>query len=387
MAENTNTAGRQPKKDNSLKWLVIVFLFGIGAWPIALFLLLGWDWLADKSRQRTSAAKARQAQARMDAAISTAAAEQKAEAKGEKAEKPSVFQRLKGALRNGLLLRVVGVLLLLMGLPGAVEEIGWALNGYGVIWDYFLPAVIQTVGGGALFWLGQRQAWMNRRAEKYRRAMGKAEAIPLEELAKRMNVSREKLERELERLIDKEYLTDLYMDREAEYFLYYGARIPKPQKKQEEQAAASPEAARYQEILRKIRGANDRIAGEELSAKIDQLEQITAKILKEITAHPEKGEKLHTFFDYYLPTTLKLLDAYAEFEAAGVEGENLRNAKSRIEATMDGIVEGFAHQLDELYRLDAMDVASDIQVMESMLQRDTASAEKDFDYQKYQQPQ
>ena len=70
-----------------------------------------------------------------------------------------------------------------------------------------------------------------------------------------------------------------------------------------------------------------------------------------------------------------------------MEGENLHSAKSRIEATMDGIVEGFAHQLDELYRLDAMDVASDIQVMESMLQRDTASAEKDFDYQKYRQPQ
>ena len=68
----TTSSGRQPKKDNSLKWLVIVFLFGIGAWPIALFLLLGWDWLAGKSRKRTSAAKARQAQERMDAAISQA---------------------------------------------------------------------------------------------------------------------------------------------------------------------------------------------------------------------------------------------------------------------------------------------------------------------------
>ena len=382
----TTSSGRQPKKDNSLKWLVIVFLFGIGAWPIALFLLLGWDWLAGKSRKRTSAAKARQAQERMDAAISQA--EQQAEAKEEKPEKPTLLQRLQGALRSGTLLRVVGVILLLMGLPSTIEELSWALSGYGVIWDFLLPAAIQTVGGGLLFWLGQRQSWMNRRAEKYRRAMGKADAIPLDELAKRMGLSREKMVDELDRLIDKEYLKDLYIDHDLEYFLYYGAKV-RPQKKKKEEPAPPkrPEEERYQEILRKIRGANDRIAGEELSAKIDQLEQITAKILKEITDHPEKGEKLHTFFDYYLPTTLKLLDAYADFEAAGVEGENLHSAKSRIEATMDGIVEGFAHQLDELYRLDAMDVASDIQVMESMLQRDTASAEKDFDYQKYRQPQ
>ena len=61
-----------------------------------------------------------------------------------------------------------------------------------------------------------------------------------------------------------------------------------------------------------------------------------------------------------------------------MEGENLRQAKSRIEATMDAIVRGFEHQLDELYKADAMDVDSDIRVMETMLRRDTASGEEDF---------
>ena len=61
-----------------------------------------------------------------------------------------------------------------------------------------------------------------------------------------------------------------------------------------------------------------------------------------------------------------------------MEGENLRQAKSRIESTMDAIVKGFEHQLDELYKTDAMDVDSDIRVMETMLNRDTASVERDF---------
>lgn len=77
--------------------------------------------------------------------------------------------------------------------------------------------------------------------------------------------------------------------------------------------------------------------------------------------------------NYYLPTTQKLLDSYAEFEAAGVEGENLRQAKGRIEAAMDSIVRGFTHQLDELYQADAMDVDSDLRVMKNMLRRDTAT--------------
>ena len=77
-------------------------------------------------------------------------------------------------------------------------------------------------------------------------------------------------------------------------------------------------------------------------------------------------------------TTQKLLDSYAEFEAAGVEGENLRQAKSRIASTMDSIVAGFEHQLDELYKADALDVDSDIRVMETILKRDTASAARDF---------
>ena len=72
------------------------------------------------------------------------------------------------------------------------------------------------------------------------------------------------------------------------------------------------------------------------------------------------------------------MDSYAEFEAAGVEGENLRQAKARIESTMDLIIKGFEHQLDKLYKADAMDVDSDIRVMETMLERDTASVEKDF---------
>ena len=81
---------------------------------------------------------------------------------------------------------------------------------------------------------------------------------------------------------------------------------------------------------------------------------------------------------YYMPTTQKLLDSYAEFEEADIQGANVDAAKAKIEKTMDDIVRGFERQLDELYRSDAMDIDSDIRVMETMLRRDHGTVADDF---------
>ena len=111
---------------------------------------------------------------------------------------------------------------------------------------------------------------------------------------------------------------------------------------------------------------------------MDRMEQVAGRIFRLIEEDENKRTAAGTFLSYYLPTTLKLLENYAAFEEVGVSGENLSQAKAKIEKTMDSIVAGFEHQLDELYRTDAMDIDSDIRVMETMLRRDTASVADDF---------
>ena len=111
---------------------------------------------------------------------------------------------------------------------------------------------------------------------------------------------------------------------------------------------------------------------------MDRLEEIAGKILKLVEEDPAKKNQAATFLNYYLPTTEKLLDSYADFEEAGVSGENLTQAKEKIRRTMDSIMAGFERQLDALYHADAMDVDSDIRVMETMLRRDGGSVEEDF---------
>lgn len=57
-------------------------------------------------------------------------------------------------------------------------------------------------------------------------------------------------------------------------------------------------------------------------------------------------------------------------EAQGIEGENIKAAKSRIEGMMDKVVDGFEKQLDRLFQDDAMDIATDVEVLERMLDKD-----------------
>ena len=119
--------------------------------------------------------------------------------------------------------------------------------------------------------------------------------------------------------------------------------------------------------LGEIRRLNHAISDPKLSEQINDLESTTAKILDHVISSPEKLPQIWKFMNYYLPTTLKILNAYDRMGAAGVAGENIDGTMERIETMMDTIVSSFHKQLDALFGDEAMDIASDITVMESLL--------------------
>lgn len=118
--------------------------------------------------------------------------------------------------------------------------------------------------------------------------------------------------------------------------------------------------------LTKIREANAAIPGEIISAKLDHLEEIIRKIYARIELHPEQVDDLDKFINYYLPTTLKLVDAYKDFEAQSVKGDNIQSAKKEIESTLETIIYAFETLLDSLYEDDALDISTDISVLQTM---------------------
>ena len=100
---------------------------------------------------------------------------------------------------------------------------------------------------------------------------------------------------------------------------------------------------------------------------MNRLEELTHKILAYVEEHPEKESRIRRFRAHYLPKTIKICESYARFEQQGVQGENIRTAMQEVEDVMDSLVRGFENQLDMLFDDEALDVSTDISVLESMM--------------------
>ena len=115
---------------------------------------------------------------------------------------------------------------------------------------------------------------------------------------------------------------------------------------------------------------DDNIADPGVSADIVRLSQVSEKIFQAVRDDPDKLPQIRQFMNYYLPTTLKLLNTYDRMSGAGVSGENIDGTKEKVEDMLKTIVRAFEKQLDALYGADALDISTDIQVMESLLARE-----------------
>ena len=377
-------SAKRQKDEGWISWGLIVLLFIFGLSPLALVLLFLKLFGVGSGEKKQQAAPP---------PLQETAGQRTSDRVGRQASQPTrarktVHQVMKAPSQKkstARTLMIVGAILAAVGLVACaepVEMIVWSKDLFLYLED-LLSALAMLVGGGAMLGSGLAMNRSMKRYAQYLAVMGDRPAMSVEELARVTGFSQRRVTKDLQAMISKGYFGGkAYLNRELGYFFRSSQADEDWQRRQEEaeEASAPPKEAEegYSGILRNIRRANDRIADPVLSAKIDRLEEVTAKIFQAVEADPKKRSSIDTFLNYYLPTTQKLLDSYAEFEATGVEGANLGQAKDRIEKTMDSIVAGFEHQLDELYKMDAMNVDSDIRVMETMLRRDTASAEKDF---------
>ena len=112
------------------------------------------------------------------------------------------------------------------------------------------------------------------------------------------------------------------------------------------------------------------IADEAISAQIVRLQILAQRIFDHVEANPEKLSDIRRFMNYYLPTTLKVLRAYDVLEDQEVEGENITSTMTRVERMMSTIIRAFEKQLDNLFSAEALDISTDMVVMEQMLSRE-----------------
>lgn len=157
---------------------------------------------------------------------------------------------------------------------------------------------------------------------------------------------------------------------------------PEPQLEPEPEEKLPPElqSVIYQgkRAIADIRRLNDEIPDERISAQIDLIERLTAQIFDCVRKNPKKLSQIRQFLNYYLPTTIKLMEQYVTLQNQSLKTENITEGMQKIEDLLDKVIVAFQRQLDALFESDVVDITADIRVMEQMMASEGLTNKKDF---------
>lgn len=309
----------------------------------------------------------------------------------------NVLYRVFGGIGTG----VLGILSAVFG--GLALGIG---EGFWIAFFVLFLVFLCCIG---MMNVGCVQKARLQRAEKYAELAGHNHYINLEDLALHLNRKPKFILKDVKKMLEAGYFPEGHLDRQESCLMLddkiyreylelekqkkiqereqktqeqrKSAAGEKVQQAQEQSAAGSElEAmiAEGQECIRRLRDMNDNIPGEEISAKLFRLENLLKEIFEGLQEHPEQLPQMKKFMNYYLPTTLKLVGAYEEFEDLSSQSGEIIEAKAEIEKTLDTINSAFEELLCRMFRDTAYDVTTDAQVLKSMLEQEGLAGQHVF---------
>ena len=155
---------------------------------------------------------------------------------------------------------------------------------------------------------------------------------------------------------------------------------PQPEPEPEEKLPPELQSVIYEgkRAIADIRRLNDESPDERISAQIDLIERLTAQIFDCVRKNPKKLSQIRQFLNYYLPTTIKLMEQYVTLQNQSLKTENITEGMQKIEDLLDKVIIAFQRQLDALFEADVVDITADIRVMEQMMASEGLTNKKDF---------
>ena len=304
----------------------------------------------------------------------------------EKKNLPVLYGNYKPKMTGAVLKTVFGGIATGLSFLGVI---GAAIAGMVVVGTAApaIPALVCLGGGGLLLSSGIKGISRINRFKTYCKTLGQTTHCKLERLAQSVGKSVRYVRRELKGMIQEGLFLEGHLDKEENslitshetYHYYEQSRLLLEERQKQEaeikaKRAASPHTQQVQEVLDRgdafvaqIRKCNDDIPGEEISRKISHMEHIVEKIFDRAEQHPEIVPDLKKLMDYYLPMTIKLLNAYADMDAQPIQGETILASKKEIEETLDTLNLAFEKLLDSVFQDTALDVSSDISVLNTLL--------------------
>lgn len=287
-----------------------------------------------------------------------------------------------------------GVAMIVVG-TGALGFFGLSLLGTAVIFE--APTALgllamMCVAAVAIIVLGIGRVTFANRFKTYRDIISTRTFCHLEEIAQRTHAGTAAVRKNAKRMIKRGLFKQAALDDSEEFIImssqaygeYRAARERESERERDlraAQARAKELEARLEpstrdvlspgeQFIARIRKSNEEIDDVTISEKLDRIEHVVRSILERVAEHPETAPQLDRMMDYYLPTTVKLLEAYRTLDEAAVETTSVADSKREIASTLDMLREAFEKLLDTLFRDVAWDVSTDISVLRTMLAQD-----------------
>lgn len=273
--------------------------------------------------------------------------------------------------------------------------------GSVLVWGPLLLLSIAMIAAGV------KDISMITRAKRYVKLCGNKLYATMEELAAGTGESVRQVRKDIKKILRKGILPSARVDLKATTLMLNDIvfqQYLKSQQARAEQAAATMKAqepktpsqlvneartkqqAELQamvneghEYIKKLRELNDVIEGEVISNKLYQLENILKEIFARVEKEPDQMHRMKKVMGYYLPTTLKLVEAYRDYDSISAPGAEVISAMDEIEKTLDSINMAFEQLLNSLFQDSIFDVTTDAQVLQTMLAQEGLTKEMELE--------
>lgn len=301
-------------------------------------------------------------------------------------QSPRLYELQTGKKAESVVTQILGY--------GALSSVGFAMtvtnlihligngSGFGAIFGLVFGAGI--LGAGLAVGVnGTRKMKRTKRFRLYRDVIGRKTVITFGELASAVGESVDFIKKDVHDMVIRKMFVQGHFDDEDtmlilsdEAYGQYKTLMATKKKELEDEAelvsAGLTPAGREilmqgETYISKIREANDRLPGVVISAKLQTLEDVIKRLIQEVRKQPSSATELRKLMNYYLPTTWKLIESYEEIESETVQTAEMKKTKANIESTLDTINDAFERLLDNLFRKQAVDISSDISVLNTML--------------------
>jgi hypothetical protein len=219
---------------------------------------------------------------------------------------------------------------------GALIVFGWILFALGVfqvfepVFAFEIWQIIQwgavAAGGGAMLIAAARKTRKEKEYEKYVKIVGGKTCVEIDKIASSVGSKKKEVLKELDDMVERGYFGKaayidvaaalLIIDPEEAEAEFKSKAPPPPTQTQEAEAPKD----KYDLLLSELSHACLRVENAGMKTKTEKIELLTEQIFDYVRETPEKESSISSFINYYLPTTLKLINSYADFEAQNFKG-------------------------------------------------------------------